>query len=587
MPRTAPRPSRNLAALPALFSTGDDVVDFDLVVAGAYRAGTQYAARGGQDTASLPSDVARAATAGFTPGSAFVGGTGADSITGRGLDDSIGGAGGNDTLLGGDGRDTLDGGAGRDRLDGGKGDDRLTGGGGRDTMLGGDGNDTLDGGAASDSLEGGEGDDSLAGGILEDTLLGGAGNDTLDGQDGRDVLDGGAGDDLLRGGLGADSLDGGSGRDTLEGGDGADTLLGAGGDDLVRGGAGNDLLSGNLGNDTLEGGGGGDTLRGGDDDGAAEFTVTTGSIGGSLANADWFDPAVITRIAQSSVLGRFEITSAADADWARFAAPAGYGGALNGSTAGIGVWSGNDPANNGANVGNPEINAGDGVNATGDTLTFFLAQPALAADIHLALFFATDAFPTPDHAEAASVVLYNGGAVVAAFLVDGRGQVSFASGAGAVEVQLVGGGDVTGGDNPGQATIAIRDGTAAGAFRFDTIELAAGPIQNGSQAPVSDFLVAGLDVTTSRAITGTSGGDLLILGTDRNADLVRFNPTTDGVDTIRDFETGRDRVALDGVSAGDAHLTTLGADTFLWFDGRDGALRFEGSRPTLADLDFV
>jgi len=586
MPNSAPRPPRNLATLPALFTTADDVVDFDLIAAGSYRAGTQNAARGGQDTVSLPSDAARAATAGFAPGSAFAGGTGADRITGRGLDDSIGGAGGNDTLLGGDGRDTLDGGAGRDSLDGGNGDDRLAGGGQQDTLLGGDGNDTLDGGAGSDRLDGGEGDDILSGGILADTLVGGAGRDTLDGQDGRDVLDGGAGDDLLRGGRAADSLDGGAGNDTLEGGDGADTLLGAGGDDAVRGNAGNDLVSGNLGNDTLDGGVGKDTLRGGADDGHATFGTATASIGGSLANAAWFDPAVVTRITQNSVLGQFEITGAADADWGRFAAPAGYGGGLNGSTAGIGVWSGTGTPNNGANVSNPEINAGDGVHSTGDTLSFFLAQSALAADIRLALFFAVDAFPTPNQAEAAAVVLRENGAVVAAFTVDGTGLISFTAGAGAVAVQLVGGGDVTGGSDAGRSTVEIRDGAAAGAFRFDEIELAAAPIRNGSQSVVSDFLVAGLDVTT-RTIGSSSGGDLLILGTDRNADLVRFNPAADGVDTIRDFEVGRDRVALDGVAAGDVHLTTIGSDTFLWFDGLDGALRFEGARPTLADLDFV
>jgi len=586
MPSNAPRTSRNLAALPTLFTTGDDTIDFDLVVAGTYRAGTQYAARGGLDTVLLPSDAAHAATAGFAAGSAFAAGTGADRITGRGLDDSIAGAGGSDTLLGGDGRDTLDGGAGSDSLDGGTGDDRLVGGGGRDTLLGGDGDDTLDGGAAADRLEGGEGNDALAGGILGDTLLGGAGNDTLDGQDGRDVLDGGEGGDLLRGGLAADSLTGGAGNDTLEGGDGADTLLGAGGDDVVRGGAGNDLVSGNLGNDTLDGGVGRDTLRGGADDGQAAFGTTTASIGGSLANAAWFDPAVVTRIAQNSVLGHYEITGKADVDWTHFAAPVGYGGALDSSTAGIGVWSGTGTPNNGAHASNPEINAGDGVNNTGDTLSFFLAQSAVAADIRLALFFAVDAFPTPQQTETAAVVLREAGQVVAAFTVEATGKVVFTVGAEAASVHLVGGGDVTGGANAGCSTIEIRDGAGAGAFRFDEIELAAAPIQNGSQATVSDFLVAGLEVT-SRTITGGTGGDLLILGTDRNADLVRFDPATDGVDTVRDFEVGRDRVALEGVSAANAHFTTLGENTFVWFDGLDGALRFEGARPTLTDFDFV
>src|SRR5207247_751278 len=55
----------------------------------------------------------------------FLGGTGADSLTGGAL---------NDFLSGGDGSDTISGGLGNDFITGGLGADTLTGGGGTDTF---------------------------------------------------------------------------------------------------------------------------------------------------------------------------------------------------------------------------------------------------------------------------------------------------------------------------------------------------------------------------------------------------------------------------------------------------------------------
>ena len=119
--------------LPPLFTAGDDAVDFNTIVAGSYRAGTQYDALDGNDTVILPGSAAEAAEAGFAVGTAFRTGDGQNTVIGGGL---------NDIVIGGSGSDTIDGGAGNDTL---------SGGGGNDVIAGGRGNDLIDGGAGIDT----------------------------------------------------------------------------------------------------------------------------------------------------------------------------------------------------------------------------------------------------------------------------------------------------------------------------------------------------------------------------------------------------------------------------------------------------
>jgi Ca2+-binding RTX toxin-like protein len=91
--------------------------------------------------------------------------------------------------------------------------------------------DSLMGYGGNDTIDGEAGNDTLDGGADHDMLNGGAGMDLLHGRDGLDTLDGGEGSDTLDGGSGADRLDGGSGHDDLDGGSGADTMAGSIGDD--------------------------------------------------------------------------------------------------------------------------------------------------------------------------------------------------------------------------------------------------------------------------------------------------------------------------------------------------------------------
>jgi Ca2+-binding RTX toxin-like protein len=241
--------------LPPLFTTGNDVVDFNHVVAGSYLAGSQYDALAGNDTVTLPVDAAAASAAGFNPAQTFNGGDGNDLIVGGTLNDLISGGNGNDVLQVGDGNDTLTGGSNSDRLEGGVGNDSLNGGSSADTLVGGLGDDLLDGGSSNDTADyttsaaavtvdlvagtaAGEGNDKLlnienatgsgladtiTGNTLANVIVGGDGNDLLHGGDGNDTLTGGAGNDQLFGDAGHDTLkwdsadlfDGGSGFDTL------------------------------------------------------------------------------------------------------------------------------------------------------------------------------------------------------------------------------------------------------------------------------------------------------------------------------------------------------------------------------------
>ncbi len=119
---------------------------------------------------------------------------------------------------------------------------------------------------AQAGAEGAAGDapgDGTAGTAGDDTLVGTPGPDTLSGLDGDDVIDGTGGRDVLSGGPGADSLSGGDGVDSLDGGDGADTLDGGRDDDTIQGGAGDDIIrvTAGIGEDRVDGGAGTDRIE--------------------------------------------------------------------------------------------------------------------------------------------------------------------------------------------------------------------------------------------------------------------------------------------------------------------------------------
>ena len=140
---------------------------------------------------------------------------------------------------------------------------------GDDQIGGGDGNDTIDGGSGADLMTGGVGNDVYTIDRADDYVgeATGAGIDTVrvrgldytlaenvenaqllfNGQDWN--LTGNALANMLRGDDGSNVLSGLAGNDTVLGGNGTDSLLGGEGDDALNGGGGNDTMRGGSGND--------------------------------------------------------------------------------------------------------------------------------------------------------------------------------------------------------------------------------------------------------------------------------------------------------------------------------------------------
>jgi Ca2+-binding RTX toxin-like protein len=205
------------------------------------------------------------------------------------------------------------------RVTGNAGNNTLDGGAGNDTLIGGVGNDTylLDSPGDIVTEMANEGIDTVIadasatlGANVERLVLNGSGNHTGTGNELNNLITGNSGNNILYGGLGNDTLSGGPGNDTLIGALGNDTYLigdqpaqiieaanegtdtvrsqidcilaanlenltllgaainGTGNalDNRLLGNAHNNFLSGGAGNDTLEGGSGDDTLAGGTGD---------------------------------------------------------------------------------------------------------------------------------------------------------------------------------------------------------------------------------------------------------------------------------------------------------------------------------
>jgi VCBS repeat-containing protein len=265
-----------------LFTEGNDVVDFNTVVAGTYINGTQFDALGGDDTIILPANAAEAAQAGYVTGVPFRTGDGRNTVVGGALSDIVVGGAGNDTIDGGGGNDTLIGGAGDDLLIGGSGGDRLDGGEGNDLVIAGAGSDTLIGGTGFNRLSyenltaqieirfdlgvvrkgsgpntigidsisnfqeivGSNFSDTMSGDVQDNSFFGAGGNDFILGGPGNDYLDGDEGEDAIFGGAGNDRLVGGSstGHDLLSGDEGDDVFVSDGSFNSMVGGDGIDTV---------------------------------------------------------------------------------------------------------------------------------------------------------------------------------------------------------------------------------------------------------------------------------------------------------------------------------------------------------
>ncbi len=176
-----------------------------------------------------------------------------ETMDGSGGDETMDGSGGEgnineETITDPDG-DTLLGTFARDRYIGGEGADCLTGSLNQDTLYGGDDRDTLEGENGADVLFGNLQGDLISGGQEDDSLYGGKNSDILLGDEDEDLMFGNIGGDSMLGGTENDCLYGGQDNDVVSGNEGDDFLSGDTGIDTLIGGDGEDsfALSSNTG----------------------------------------------------------------------------------------------------------------------------------------------------------------------------------------------------------------------------------------------------------------------------------------------------------------------------------------------------
>jgi len=112
-------------------------------------------------------------------------------------------------------------------------------------------------------IPGSPGPDLIPGTPGDDQITGDAGDDTIGGAAGQDVIYAGAGADSVHGQPGHDWIFGGTDADTLNGDDGDDRIFGGDGSDTLRDGYGNDRLYGDAGDDVFFGEHGEDWFYGG------------------------------------------------------------------------------------------------------------------------------------------------------------------------------------------------------------------------------------------------------------------------------------------------------------------------------------
>ena len=464
------------------------------------------------------------------------------------------------TLTGTGGSETLSGGIGADTLNGGDGNDTLRGGDGGDWLYGNQDNDQLNGEAGNDWLHGGQGHDSLSGGAGADTLLGGDGNDMLYGNQDADQLSGEGGDDWLHGGQGNDTLAGGDGQDTLVGGVGDDALSGGDGTDTldyaaatvtgvtvslaiaaaqsVSASEGRDTLDGieNLGgsgfDDTLAGDGGANVLRGV----AGNDSLSGGAGADTLLGGDGNDMLYGNQDAD-------QLSGEGGDDWL-------HGGQGNDTLAG---GDGQDTLVGG--VGDDALSGGDGT----DTLDY-AAATVTGVTVSLAIAAAQSVSASEGRDTLDGIENLGGSGFDDTLAGDGGANV----------LRGVAGNDSLSG-GAGADTLLGGDGNDMLYGNQDADQLSG---EGGD-----DWLHGGQGNDT---LAGGDGRDTLVGGV--GADVFVFDTVLNGatnVDTLLDFVSGTDRLALSGslfgaaigggaVVLGDAHLTYQ-ADTGAVVYDADGA----------------
>lgn len=534
----------------------------------------------------------------------LTGSTGNDSLEGSSGNDEIYALAGNDIVVAGEGNDVIIGSAGLDNLNGGTGtdtvdysdqtksitadlrlsrsttvkvngknDDVLTS---IENLVGGSGNDVFYAANAGSSLTGGAGGDSLFGGTSADVLHGGDGNDTINGGLGNDLIiaGDGAGDDFYQGGDGIDTaqytsalagirvdLSGATGiassrspgdasktgADKLIGienitaGDFDDQLIGSQFANILNGGAGDDSLNGGAAADTLNGGSGRDVLSGGLGNDAIDG-------GGDIDTADFGDKTTGVVIVLIAGAGAANIGAEIDT----LANIENLSGGL-GNDALTGDDSNNQLVGKG---GNDTLRGGAGIDSLdggqgSDTADFSDKTTAVAAALNgLNQITVTVGGAAEDRLVGIENLIGGAGNdtltgdVLANLINGGNGDDSLKGGAGADVLDGGAGSDTADYSDKTIAVLVTLNGASrviakVGAANEDALS----NIENLIGGSANDTLKGD---TFNNRLSGGMGRDSLTggLGSDQFVFNSALNGTTN-LDTITDFLSGGDKLALD------------------------------------------
>lgn len=501
-------------------------------------------------------------------------------------------------LTGSDANDVLTGNNQFNSLNGGQGDDVIEGGAGADTLDGGSSNetigDTLSYAASSDAVTinlqantafGGDADgdgnsnfENVTGSNFDDEL---AGSSTSD-----NILKGGGGNDRLRGFLGADTLDGGAGTadhaDYADDNTGMTIVLGANGaqtlgigglaagdkilnienvtgglqGDVLTGNALKNVISGNDGSDVINGGGGDDTLDGGSETAIGDTLTYAGTAAAVTVRLNIVTEQNTGGAGKDTISGFENLTGGNGAD---FLTGDNNVNVIQGGTGNDtieGRQSG-DTLDGGANI------------AGGDTVSYANAEIfGVTVDLNLqgTTIGAADATVQSSDGDANNDLLYGfenltgsaqgdilTGDEFANIISGGGGDDLIRGGLGADTLDGgthgVGGDSVsydssaanvtvTLGNNGAQSTVTGAGGSAGIGDKIKNFE-------NVEGSGFNDKLTGN---ALDNDLTGLMGPDNLTGGL--GSDSFVYNAAAEGSDTITDFVSGTDDIAIDAAGFG-------------------------------------
>jgi Ca2+-binding RTX toxin-like protein len=460
---------------------------------------------------------------GNTLSNVVIGGGGANSLSGDSGNDTLSGAGGNDTLNGGAGNDSMAGGSGNDRFVVDSVDDVVS------EMLG-EGTDVIDASVhvwmLAENVENltltGSSDLIGVGNELNNRIIGNAGGNFLQGGVGADTMEGGAGSDsYLIADVGDVIIETASGEwdqvismvsYTLSANlesivlDGSDNINATGnsGDNYLGGNGGANLLVGNGGHDELNGHAGADTMQGGT--GNDVYTVDdTGDLVSENSSAGTDQVSVYITV----------YTLEANVETLAFAVNSNVVGI--GNSIGNTIWGGNGDDSLSGLGGNDYIDGDDG-------------DDTLAGGANGDSLFGGDGNDLLDGG--ANGDSMSGGAGDDTYIVDGSSDTVWeASAANGIDTVL--------------SAVSLTLGS-----NVENLTLTATGSVNGTGNSLDNAITGG---SGANVLNGSSGNDTLsggagndnLTGGSGSDEFVFSSWFTSNVDTITDFSSGTDIVALD------------------------------------------